>query len=233
MRFLANLLDDPAVEPCGICDNCRGASDHRELEVELIAAAERFLRERPIEIGGKKMYFDDTTGSRRKIPPAEQIEPGRALAIWGDAGWGQLIRDGKQGDDHFDDRLVEALAELVEEWKPSPAAEWVTAVPSMRRPELVASLAQRLAERLGLPLLPVVRKIDERPAQKTQRNSAHQQANVQGAFAVIGDVLPTPGLLVDDVLDSGWTMTEVGRVLRRAGAGPVYPVALAAWAGRD
>ncbi len=233
MRFLANLLDDPSVEPCGICDNCRGASDHRELQVELLAAAERFLRERPIEIGGKKMYFDDTTGGRRKIPATEQLEPGRALAIWGDAGWGQLIRDGKQRDDHFDDRLVEALAELVEEWKPSPVPEWVTAVPSMRRPELVASLAQRLAERLGLPLQPVVRKIDERPAQKTQRNSVHQQANVQGAFAVTAGVLPTPGLLVDDVFDSGWTMTEVGRVLRKAGAGPVYPVALAAWAGRD
>jgi ATP-dependent DNA helicase RecQ len=232
MRFLANLLDDPADEPCGLCDNCRGESDARLLPVEVVAEAERFLLKRPIEIAAKKMYLDDT-GTRRKIPPTELLEDGRALAIWGDAGWGQLVRDGKLRDDHFDDRLVEALAELIEEWKPEPAPQWVTAVPSLRRPQLVESLAQRLAARLRLPLLPAVIKVDERPPQREQRNSAHQQKNVQGAFAVVGDIPSTPGLLVDDVFDSGWTITEVGRLLRKAGGGPVYPVVLASSAGRD
>jgi ATP-dependent DNA helicase RecQ len=233
MRFLANLLDDPADEPCGLCDNCRGERDQPELAVELVAEAERFLLKRPIEITGKKMYIDDTTGARRKIPTTEQLEAGHALAIWGDAGWGHLVREGKQCDDRFDDRLIEALAELIEEWKPEPGPEWVTAVPSLRQPELVESLAQRLAVRLQLPLLSVTSKVDERPKQKTQRNSAHQQNNVQGAFAVVGEVPSTPGLLVDDVVDSGWTLTEIGRLLRRAGAGPVYPVVLASSAGRD
>ncbi len=232
MRFLANLLDDPADEPCGLCDNCRGESDARLLPVEVVAEAERFLLKRPIEIAAKKMYLDDT-GTRRKIPPTELLEDGRALAIWGDAGWGHLVRDGKLRDDHFDDRLVEALADLIEEWKPEPAPQWVTAVPSLRRPQLVESLAQRLAARLRLPLLPAVIKVDERPPQREQRNSARQQKNVQGAFAVVGDIPSTPGLLVDDVFDSGWTITEVGRLLRKAGGGPVYPVVLASSAGRD
>jgi ATP-dependent DNA helicase RecQ len=35
-------------------------------------------------------------------------------------------------------------------------------------------------------------------------------------------------LLVDDVADSGWTMTIVAALLRQAGSGPVWPVALAA-----
>jgi ATP-dependent DNA helicase RecQ len=233
MQFLANLLDDPADEPCGLCDNCRGDSDSRELPVELVAEAERFVRKRPIEIIAKKMYLDAATGTRRKIPPSEQLEDGRALAIWGDAGWGQLVRDGKQRADCFDDRLVEALAELAEEWAPEPAPAWVAFVPSLRRPRLVPSLAQRLAARLGLPLAPLVVAVDERPPQKAQHNSAHQQQNVHGAFAVVGNVPSTPGLLVDGVVDSGWTLTEVGRLLRRAGAGPVYPVTLASSAGRD
>jgi len=233
MRFLANLLDDPADEPCGLCDNCRGEYDRRELPVELLADAERFLLKRPIEIAGKKMYFDEAVGARRKIPAAEQLEPGRALSIWGDAGWGQLVRDGKLRDGRFDDRLIDALAELIAEWKPEPAPAWITAVPSLRRPELVFSLAERLADQLGLPFLPLISKADERPVQRSQQNSAHQQSNVQGAFTVVGEVPPTPAILVDDVADSGWTMTEVGRVLRRAGSGPVYPVALASSVGRD
>jgi ATP-dependent DNA helicase RecQ len=233
MRFLANLLDDPAEEPCGLCDNCRGESDSRELAVELVAEAERFLRKRPIEIVGKKMFYDDATGSRRKIPQAERLESGGALAISGDAGWGQLVRDGKQRDDHFDDRLIDALADMIRDWNPYPDPAWITAVPSLRRPTLVSSLAERLANQLGLPYLPLVGKIEERPPQKGQQNSAHQQRNVQDAFAVLGEVPSTPVLLVDDIVDSGWTMTEVGRVLRRAGAGPVYPVALASSAGRD
>jgi ATP-dependent DNA helicase RecQ len=97
----------------------------------------------------------------------------------------------------------------------------------------VYSLAERLSNRLGLPFLPLIGKASERPLQKAQQNSAHQQKNIAGAFTVVGEVPPTPVLLVDDVVDSGWTMTEVGRVLRRAGAGPVYPVVLASSAGRD
>jgi ATP-dependent DNA helicase RecQ len=46
-------------------------------------------------------------------------------------------------------------------------------------------------------------------------------------------VFDSPVLLVDDVADSSWTLTEIGRLLRRAGAPLVYPVALASSAGRD
>ena len=68
MRFLANLLDDPADESCGLCDNCRGDSDQRELQVELVAEAERFLRKRPIEVAGKKMYFDEASRNPTQDP---------------------------------------------------------------------------------------------------------------------------------------------------------------------
>jgi ATP-dependent DNA helicase RecQ len=39
--------------------------------------------------------------------------------------------------------------------------------------------------------------------------------------------LSGPILLVDDITDSGWTMTIAARVLRRAGADEVLPFALA------
>jgi ATP-dependent DNA helicase RecQ len=233
MKFIANLLDDPAADDCGICDNCTGAATVRQPSVELTAAAEQFLRTRPIELAPRKMYLDADTGGRKKIPVEEQIEDGCTLSMWGDAGWGQLVREGKTVDGRFDDRLVEALAELVEEWAPDPAPEWITSVPSLRHPDLVSNFADRLAARLGLPHHPIVTRLEDRPEQRRQQNSAHQQANVDGAFAVIGTVVDAPVLLVDDVVDSAWTITEVGRLLGRAGAPLVYPVALASSAGRD
>ncbi len=233
MKFVANLLDDPVADDCGICDNCTGdAAGPDAPSVELTAAAEQFLRTRPIEFTPKKMYLDDETGGRKRIPAEELIEPGRVLSMWGDAGWGQLVRNGKTTAGSFDDRLVDALAELIGTWGPDPAPEWVTAVPSTRHPELVADFAERLAARLGLPYRPVLARLVERPQQREQQNSAHQQANVSGVFGVVGDVPAGPVLLVDDLVDSGWTMTAIGRVLRRAGTSVVHPVALAAATGR-
>ena len=75
--------------------------------------------------------------------------------------------------------------------------------------------------------MPALTRVVERPPQEAQANSAHQRSNVEGAFAASGDVPAGAVLVVDDLIDSGWTLTEVGRVLRRAGSGPVVPLALA------
>jgi ATP-dependent DNA helicase RecQ len=109
----------------------------------------------------------------------------------------------------------------------------VTCVPSRRHPILVPDFAERLAAHLGLIFVPVIKRVHDRPPQKEQQNSAHQQRNVEGAFAVDRSIRSEPVLLVDDVVDSTWTITEIGRLLRRAGVSAVYPVALASSSGRD
>jgi ATP-dependent DNA helicase RecQ len=51
---------------------------------------------------------------------------------------------------------------------------------------------------------------------------------VIGAFEVDSElVLPGPVLLVDDIVDSRWSLTECTRLLREGGSGAVYPFALA------
>ncbi|MEX2625934.1 MAG: hypothetical protein WD225_03565, partial [Ilumatobacteraceae bacterium] len=87
--------------------------------------------------------------------------------------------------------------------------------------------------RIGLPYEAVLTKVVERPVQITQHNSAHQQHNVEGAFDVTGTVRTAPVLLIDDIVDSTWTVTEIGRRLRRAGTPHVHPVALASTSGRS
>jgi ATP-dependent DNA helicase RecQ len=91
---------------------------------------------------------------------------------------------------------------------------------------------RRLARALGLPFVHALRKRRETPQQKTMENSAQQMMNIAGVFeAVEGTIVPGPVLLVDDMVDSRWTFTECAFVLRAAGSGPVFPVALATTAG--
>jgi ATP-dependent DNA helicase RecQ len=82
---------------------------------------------------------------------------------------------------------------------------------------------------LELPFKPVLEVVRNHPPQTDMENSAQQADNVDGVFRVPhGVTMPDgPVLLVDDLRDSGWTLTEVAATLRRAGAGPVYPFVLA------
>jgi ATP-dependent DNA helicase RecQ len=63
-------------------------------------------------------------------------------------------------------------------------------------------------------------------------NSVQQARNVDGSLAITERPLPAgPVLLVDDMVDSGWTLTVAAWLLRTSGAGSVWPLALAV-AGR-
>lgn len=137
------------------------------------------------------------------------------------------MKQGKQVDGRFDDRLIEGLAELIDSWRPDPAPRWITWVPSLNHPELVPDLAHRLAEELGVRAIDAVVKVRPTEPQKTMENSAQQLANVQGAFEVRDGIPDDPCLFVDDIVDSRWTLTYTGVLLRQAGCEAVVPVALA------
>lgn len=223
MAFLRRALDDPDPSPCGICDLCRGPALPAEVDRHLAIEASSFVRQRPIVIEPRKKWPD-----LRAVPVAAQVSEGRALCRWGDGGWGDLVRSGKQVDGHFDDQLVDALAEMMIKWQPKPwDGRWVTWVPSLNHPELLPDLARRLAAKLKLPAVEAVRKTRPTEPQKNMQNSAQQYANVRGAFIVDGPIPSGTVFLVDDIVDSRWTLTCVGSLLRQAGCPSVIPLALA------
>ena len=196
----------------------------------LVREAEEFLcrTSLPIEprkkwpVGGMPQYGIHTAST---IP--YQAQPGKALCVWGDAGWGGLVRQGKYHDGHFSDDLVAASVKMIQEWNPQPSPTWVTCVPSLRHPELVPNFAQRLAAALGLPFHMVIAKTDARPEQKTMANSTQQARNIDGSLALNGQPIPPgPVLLVDDMVDSRWTLTVSAWLLRKSGSGAVWPMAL-------
>lgn len=167
------------------------------------------------------------------ITPAQTFQPGKILCMWGDAGWGESVRLGKYRDGHFSDDLVTACAALIREWAPAPAPQWVTSIPSIRHPNLVPDFAQRLAAALNLPFHSVLQKTDARPPQKEMANSSQQARNIDGSLRIHGNVPSGPVLLVDDMVDSKWTLTVAAYLLTSNGSGPVYPMALASTANSD
>jgi ATP-dependent DNA helicase RecQ len=231
MMFLANALDDEDPQPCEICASCAGGPIVQQAFPRSRAVeAARFPRqsEKPLECkrqvaaGAFPEYM-----FRGNLPENSRAATGRILSRWGDAGWGQVVAEDKHHG-HFSNELVDAAAEMIRErWQPEPRPEWVTCVPSRNHPELVPDYARRLAERLGVPFVPVITKVRDNELQKLQQNRFHQCRNLDGVFAVEDSVPDGPVLLVDDVIDSGWTMTVIAALLRRAGSGPVWPLALA------
>ncbi|AEV81605.1 ATP-dependent DNA helicase RecQ [Actinoplanes sp. SE50] len=244
MEFLRRCLDDPEATPCGRCDNCAEPLFGPDVSAGSLAAAEAFLGRPGVEVAPKKMWPTGMTAVgislKGKIGPAEQVEPGRAVGRLSDLGWGARLR-GVVGPESPDApipaELAAAVVEVLKAWARGDDA-WaqrpvgVVAVGSRRHPQLVHSLAEHIATVGRLPLLGVLTSAGS--GEETFRgNSAQRVRALHNAFTVPPEVAAGltvhqgPLLLVDDLVDSGWTMALAGRTLRQSGAHSVLPLALA------
>lgn len=235
MMFLAAELDDDNTSRCDRCAVCLNTSLIPETHtLKKANEAIYFLRGSDHTIEPRKKWAASGLLSygwkeNTKISQDLQAEVGRALSLWGDAGWGTLVKQGKYQDNYFSDALVESLAEMVKHWQPSPFPAWVTCVPSLIRPELVPNFSERLAQKLGIPFVACVSKIVQNRPQKEMHNSFQQAQNLDGVFEINPQqIIKGAVLLVDDLVDSRWTFTVVTALLRRHMVGEkVFPLALA------
>ncbi|MDO6423456.1 RecQ family ATP-dependent DNA helicase [Saccharophagus degradans] len=237
MTYLRASLDDFDPDPCGKCSVCLG---HPVINVDVDPAlahrAGTFLKHAEIVIAPKAQVAANAFleyGFCGNLPQQLRAQEGRVLSRWGDAGWGRTVADNKHAG-RFSDELVEAMAEMIQQrWQPDPAPQWVCCVPSRNHPELVPDFARRLAARLALPFVDAVSKVKDNQPQKGQQNRFHQCRNLDGAFAIDQPLSDTPVLLMDDIVDSGWTLTVIAALLQQAGSGVVYPIALASSSVKD
>ncbi len=238
MEFLRRQLDDPEVSgeggaPCGRCDRCTGTPLDESVTPASLEAAQAVLGRPGVEIEPRKLWPTAMAAVgvelSGRIPADRQADSGRALGRLSDIGWGTRLRALLAGPDApVPDDVLAAVVKVLAGWGWEQRPAGVVAVPSRGRPQLVGSLAARLAEVGRLPLLGTLERTrDEGPASRS--NSAQRLRAVAGALALPGGLTldGRPVLLVDDVVDSGWTLTEAARLLREAGAGAVLPLVLA------
>jgi ATP-dependent DNA helicase RecQ len=234
MLFLRRQLDDPQVldgsaAPCGRCDRCTGRALPAQVSPPSLEAAQAALGRPGVEVEPRKMWPTGLSEVKGRIPPEQQADRGRALGRLSDVGWGTRLRALLPAPDaEVPDDVLAAIVQVLKGWDWETRPTGVVAVPSRSRPRLVGSLAARIASVGRLPLhgtLDLVR--DPPPGRRS--NSAQRLTAVHGALAVPDSwtLDGGPVLLVDDRVDSGWTVTEAARVLRQAGAGGVLPLVLA------
>lgn len=236
MAFLRGQLDDPSLaagERCGRCDNCTGEHVSADVDPGTTEETRQRLMRPGVELAPRKQWPSGLAklGVELSGRIADGPEPGRAIGRLTDLGWGaRLRRVLDEADAEVSDDLVAAAVKVLASWDWAQRPAAVMALDSDRHPLLVSSLSRELA-RLGR--LTDLGTLQYSPTRRpvTAANSAYRVAALDGAWTA-----PDPGLvasvggpvlLVDDLSDSGWTLTMAARVVRAAGAVAVLPFTLA------
>ncbi|RXK48070.1 RecQ family ATP-dependent DNA helicase [Halorientalis pallida] len=228
-KYIDDVLDGTMEAACGQCASCAGEFLPSTVQnEELVDKAVEHYRSASWSVISARYYDPDRDGGRSKIAPSRKPADGRALTVYGDPGLGELVRQQQGSDEPYGQELVEAAVEHIQTvWEPTPAPTWVTAIPSQDEDAQVADLASRIADGLGLPFETALRKVSQTDPQHELSNSYQKRWNVEGAFEVTEAVRSDPVLLVDETVNSRWTLTEAGMTLRDNDSGAVYPFVLA------
>ncbi len=240
MEFLQRALDDPTATPCGRCDTCTTPWYPTAIAPETTLAADAAVNRVGVLVEPRAQWPSGMSrlgiDLRGNIAPDERLEPGRALARLTDLGWGGTLRAvfaPGTPDAEISPAMATACVRVLADWGWATRPAAVVAMPSRSRPALVTSLARTIAEVGRLPLLGSLELTGAGPG-GSGGNSAYRLAGVAGSFAVgpelagaIAGLDGAPILLVDDLVDSRWSVTVAGRLLRGAGSGPVLPFVLA------
>lgn len=231
-RYIVSCLDDKTAQDCGHCSNCLG----KELLSSTVSdgfidIAENFVNKLTIPILPRKMWARSSVTNAKKIQYTNQ--EGVCLSKYGDAGCGELVKYGKYSkENRFCDELVEKSVELLRAFVNEHKISHICCVPSLSS-NIVKDFAVRVANLLELEFCDVLVK-KRAKKQKEMQNSAHQCANAYQSFFVVENVsVPQNILLIDDVVDSKWTLTVCGYRLMEAGAENIYPFALADSSNRE
>lgn len=224
-RYVVNCLDDNTSEKCGICGNCLGyeefSSDVSEGSKQ---KAVNFLEKICLKITPRKVWAK--TDVTKAVAINKPNEEGICLSVYGEQGYGALVKQGKYENKRFNDKLVKKSAEVLSNFVKENEITILTYVPSVRS-NIVKDFAERLALEMKLHCLNVLTK-KVTMQQKEMENSAFQCKNALNSFEITeGSSVSGNVLLVDDIVDSKWTITVCGHKLMEAGASKVYPFALA------
>ncbi|WP_066320514.1 RecQ family ATP-dependent DNA helicase [Bacillus sp. FJAT-29814] len=235
MKFISHELNDSFLNDCGKCENCQQRKIYSDqVNEDLLRLANDFLYNQPMIITPREVWpANGVGGERGRIPTAERTLEGRALCLYGAAGLGNIVKENRYVKGNFEDKLVNYAVDFIKNnWHMQNPPVWVTAVPSLRNPNLVPDFAKRVAQQLNLPYYSLIAKVKDTKEQKYMRNSFQQAGNIIDAFTITTPCPPGTVLLIDDIMNSGWTFTICGVLLKRAGSGDVIPFALSATPAR-
>ena len=236
MVFLRGQLDDPELAPderCGRCDNCAGAHHSADVDPAVAEDSRQRLTRPGVLLAPRKQW--PTGLGKLGLELSGRISDGpaagRVIGRLTDLGWGARLRALlADADAEASDDVVAAAVKVLASWEWDTRPTAVMALDSVRHPLLISSLARKLAE---LGRLTDLGTLEYAPGRRpvTAANSAYRVAALRDSWLPPDSstirAAGGPVLLVDDLADTGWTLTMAARVVRAAGAPQVLPFALA------
>jgi ATP-dependent DNA helicase RecQ len=228
MQFIAKDLDDIDPQPCGRCSNCLSQRFFPEVvDNDIKRDASAFLAQITYTISPRARWPALTfAGNAQTIPAKSRFQTGRALTIASDDRGISVVHD-RTVNPTFDKRLIEASAQYINSWMGDQlASKCIVPVPSLRYPKLVSSLAIGIARKLQLPLYDLFTKKSIGVQQKLLRNSYLQCQNILDNFRVDYNCTGLDILLIDDFVNTRWTITVCAHLLMAEGATAVTPFVL-------
>lgn len=224
-QFVVNALDDMTDENCGCCKNCLDYEEFSSnIQGRFIEKAQEYLERLFIPIEPRKRWAKTSMTGATKI---DEICQGIALSKYGVYKYGKMVeRDKYSGKDYFCEELLDKSYSILLPIISNCGIQGIVPVPSLRS-NIVLNFAQRLAEKCGIKYIEALYKTSAEQ-QKKMVNSSHQCENALKSFHIKEEVdIPENIILFDDIVDSKWTLTVCGNLLKSGGASLVFPFALA------
>lgn len=225
MQFIANCLDAPdRMKVCGNCANCHHGLLFNYTGDAYRKAATRYLSISPALIKPRAKW-----GNNKSIPKNLQAQVGWVFCNQYRSPLGEKIQGWKYRKGYLPAEFITANANFLRQQLLTNNIEIdaVASVPSLRHPNFVPGFAYKLANELKLEYVDAVKKTKMGSEQKDLLNNALQQKNVADTVVIdASKVFNKTILLVDDIINSGWSFTVISALLLEAGAKAVYPFAL-------
>lgn len=224
MDYLRKYLGDKIDIPSSNCDNTnlKGFLDN-SLHSDLWTNLKTFKNERFSELVPKKTSsLDIGYALDNYIQEAGEI--------------GQILHHCKyENGGDFPDELVARMARMVQKKLSAQHFDMLLYVPPTISGDLVKNFAEKLTVRIGVPLSHDLKKMRRTEAQKIPQNAILKRSNVKDAFGFASpEILVGKNiLLLDDIYDSGATMNEIAKMLKKNGAETVTPIVIAKTVGGD
>lgn len=229
-KFIVNKLNDYTAQDCGKCYNCIGHSILDCLESptsEEIHNVQKMIDSRHLIIEPRVRWPEKNNRFDINTVISLPNERGLALAKYGDAGYGAMVAYDKYHAECYREELVEKAVQIIRTELLQSGNVIVTNIPSHSNIK-VERLARELADRLGYEYKNLLMVESGASQQKTMQNGFHQYKNASKKIKIRENVnISGKVLLVDDMVDSRWTLTVAGYQLRKAGAESVFPFCLA------
>jgi len=211
-KKIIETLDDTTPLKCGKCVNC--------LKKEIL----------PVKIDPKfldiaKEFLDNHYLTLE--PKDKRLLEGITLSKYGDEPIGRLVSEAKIAKQSYPEAVVLKATKILTTIVKKHQLQAIAFVPSLNN-QLMNQLSKDLAKRLGIEYLEVFKKLSN-VSQKNMENHYWQKKNSQENYELErpSQVSGKNILLIDDMIDSGYTISTLGIKLMDAGARVVFPFALA------